>query len=79
MLRGEFNSDCMHLQEVKVLYRAENIIEVLPIATMDEGQNCHTASIPFQSQVNIQSPWKGRTLIFVRSLNGQAISKVVDL
>lgn len=79
VIRGQFSSDCMHLQEVKVSYRSSHIIEVLPIATMDDTQVCHPVTQPFQSEVQIQASWKGSTLVYTRSLNGQALSKVIDL
>ena len=78
-VRGILSSDCMHLQEMKVSYQTPHIIEILPIASMDQNPNCHAASIPFESRVKVQSPWTGSTLIYVRSLNGQAVSEVVEL
>jgi hypothetical protein len=78
VIRGMFESDCMHLQEVKVNYRSPNIIEIFPIASMDE-KDCHAVSTPFESHVKLQGVPSGSTLIYVRSLNGQAISKVINL
>ena len=77
-IRGQFESDCMQLQEIKVSYQSAHVIEILPIATMNQG-DCHTVSVPFETQVKIEGPWSGSTLIYVRSLNGQAVSKVIDL
>jgi hypothetical protein len=79
VVRGQFSSDCMHLQDdVKVLYRSQNIVEVFLTSTLDTHRDCQTVSVPFETQVKIHSPWKGSTLIYVRSLNGQAVSKVID-
>lgn len=78
VIRGKFSSNCMSLQEVKVLYRSSHVIEVLPIANLADNRDCHNASVPFESEVKIQSPWKGDTLVYVRSLNGQAVSKVIE-
>lgn len=78
-LKGRFTSDCMHLQEVRVLYQNSQVIEVLPIAVMDTKADCKEAKIPFESSVQLQSPWTGNVLIYVRSLNGQSINKIVEL
>lgn len=79
VIRGRFESDCMRLKEVKVLYRTSHLIEVLPISTMDTGRTCNPAKVPFETKIKLQTQWKGSSLVYVRSLNGQAISKVIEL
>lgn len=79
VIRGQYTSNCMRSHEVRVNYRDHHIIEIFPIVTMTEGPNCHAAAIPFESKVKLQNSWSGSTLIYVRSLNGQSISKVIEL
>jgi hypothetical protein len=69
----------MSFQETKALYRTENIIEILPIASVKENLNCKPSHHPFEIPVALNNPWKGPTLVYVRSLNGQSIAKVLDL
>lgn len=79
IIRGRFESDCMYLQEIKVLYRATHIVEVLPIAMTKTEPGCNPMKVPFESRIRLHTQWRGSTLIYVRSLNGQSITKVVDL
>jgi hypothetical protein len=76
ILSGTFSSDCMEMQEVKVIHRAPNIVEVLPIAAYKTGSSCQPAATPFEVKVQLPTTEPGDTLIYVRSLNGQAISLV---
>lgn len=76
VLGGTFSSDCMELQEVKVLHRLPNIIEVLPIAAYKTGSECKPSPQPFEARVTLPETVPGDTLIYVRSLNGQALSIV---
>ena len=78
---GSLAGRCMELDRIDVLYRAKNIIEVLPIAKIkgQDQKGCEHEHVAFERKVSIQSPWKGKVLIHVRSLNGQSINKEVDL
>ena len=76
VLSGTFASDCMELQDVKVLYRTPHIIEVLPIASYKTGTTCDQNPRPFETDVKLPAVDPGETLIYVRSLNGQAINVV---
>lgn len=77
-LSGVMTSSCMELKQVNVKYRAPNVVEIFPLATIRAHQDCKTISRPFSAKVTVQAPWKGTTLIHVRALNGQAINKVFD-
>lgn len=60
-------------------HRAENAIEVLPVAEMRQGETCRPLLRPFRTQVRIQGrDASGMTLVHFRSLNGQAVNKVID-
>ncbi len=76
-LKGEFTSTCMKLEGVKILRPAKDLVELLPVAKM-EGTDCKRRAVPFETSVKIENDIpKGRVLIHVRSLNGQAINQVV--
>lgn len=77
-LSGTFKSSCMSLKEVKLNYRPNRVIEVLPIAEMAE-EGCEKQSRPFKATVKIKESAAGRVLIHVRSLNGKALNQVVEL
>jgi hypothetical protein len=76
-LTGVLASSCMELSEVKVAYRAPNVIEVLPIVSIGSGATCDQKRRPLKHEVALSPAWKGPTLVHVRSLNGQALNKVV--
>ncbi len=74
-LRGNFSNTCMTLKEIRPTYSPGNVIEVLPIADM-KSENCAEALVPFTVTVPLTNVPKGRTLVHVRSLNGQALNQV---
>lgn len=76
VLSGDFSSDCMDMQEVKVLHRVSNVIEVLPVAAYKSGSTCQSNPHSFEVRVNLPEVAPGDTLIHVRSLNGQSINDV---
>lgn len=76
-LSGELSSDCMWYRETKVLYRSPNLIEVLPIA--DSRGECKPKTTPFKVTVELDSPWRGPTLIHIRSLNGHSVNRLVNV
>ncbi|MFN7685890.1 MAG: hypothetical protein ACK5QT_10835 [Oligoflexia bacterium] len=80
-LKGKLPGDCVKLKEIQILARKANIVEVLPVAevTHPGATSCVQNLVPFERQVPFKSPWKGQTLFHVRSLNGQAINKVIEI
>lgn len=82
VLRGAFTNTCMKLKEVKITRRPNsNILVVLPIAEMEERDDCAIpiVGIPFEKEINLEAYGTGRALIHVRSLNGEALNEIVDL
>jgi hypothetical protein len=77
-ISGTFQSSCMTLNNVKVTYRPNHVIEILPIADMAES-GCRPEARPFESTIKVRDDVHGRALIHVRSLNGQSINRVVEL
>ncbi len=78
-LRGLLSSSCLALKEVKVLTRVPGIVEVLPIAEFKAGVQCRQELVPFETTVDLQTSSTGPTLFHVRSLNGQALNRVIEL
>jgi hypothetical protein len=76
-LKGVFPDDCMSLADVPVLYRAKNIIEVFPRATVLQ-RPCTERMVPFETAVVLNNPWHGPTLIHIRSMNGQALNRILE-
>jgi hypothetical protein len=76
-LTGTFRNTCMKLRDIKVNYRPNHVIEILPIAEMAD-KNCEKAEKPFKASIPLKAN-SGRALIHVRSLNGQSINQVVEL
>jgi hypothetical protein len=80
ILRGKLTAECMLLKDVKVLARTANIVEVLPVTELTPGQDCPSKITPFERRVSMEGVnWKGETLFHVRSMNGQALNKVLGL
>jgi hypothetical protein len=79
VLSGTLPGDCMAIQEVRVLYRAENVIEVLPILEIKSGATCQQKPRPFEARVQLNARSGGSTLVHIRSMNGKAINRVFDL
>jgi hypothetical protein len=79
VLQGELPGDCWTISDKKVVRDGKNVITVLPVISQVQKAKCNTYRIPFVTTVEIPAVSPGRYLLHVRSLNGQAINKVVDL
>jgi hypothetical protein len=79
-MRGNFSKSCLQIKEVKVnaMTSPDSMIIVQPIAEED-GTTCTEATKAFETTVVISNPPTGKTLLHIRSLNGQAINRVVNL
>ena len=76
-ISGNFPNRCLRIREVKVAYYSD-VIVVQPI--MDQsGRACTERSTPFNYSVALDATLRGRYLLHVRSMNGQAVNKLVDL
>lgn len=78
-LNGYFSNSCMKLKEVKMIVRPNNVVEVLPIVTIDRTISCAQVTSEFNASVSLKDIAGGRYLIHIRSLNGQSINRIVDL
>jgi hypothetical protein len=78
VIQGRLSSNCMALDDTEVLYRADDVIEVLPKVRIESEENCDKVGEAFTTQVELQPPTPGRKLVHIRSLNGQSVNKVID-
>lgn len=75
-MQGRFTNSCMVLSDIRVIDTGRTI-NVLPIMTMEDRNDCHAVEVPFRRMVNLPiSVTEGRHLLHVRSLNGQAVNHV---
>lgn len=78
-LQGTFRNSCMRSKETKVLVRAGNVIEVLPVAELAKDNICSQVRIPFEERVTLPRVPRGRYLVHIRSYNSDSVNKVMEL
>lgn len=79
VLQGELPGDCWAIKEKKVVLDGKNVLAVMPIIEKIRKNNCNDYRMQFMTTVDVPEVTPGRYLLHVRSLNGQAINKLVDL
>lgn len=78
-LLGHFGSSCMQFEDVKVIRNDPKVIEILPIVRVDsKNQDCQKSRVSFEKIVKLDGSLSGKILIHVRSLNGQALNRLVE-
>jgi hypothetical protein len=78
LLAGEFTSDCLSIDQVKVTIEPD-VIVLQPIAKVESRPNCKSGRFAFSKVVPIDLIPKGRYLLHVRSMNGNAINSLVNV
>jgi len=78
-ISGHFTNSCMRLRETKVDLESHNVVVVLPVAESVDSSGCKEGDFPFSGKVSLPILTEGRYLIHVRSLNGQAVNKLVNI
>lgn len=79
VLQGELPGNCWGIKEKRVFLDGKNVLAVLPILEKTGEVNCNDHRLPFMETVEVPSLPNGRYLMHVRSLNGVAINKLIDL
>lgn len=77
MLTGTLYDRCTEVQEIKVSYYPE-VIVVQPIAKHTGELRCEPTKTGFTRVVELDPDLKGTYLLHVRSMDGQAINKIVE-
>lgn len=78
VLSGNFTDRCSSFEDVKVIVN-DRVIVVQPIIRRDTSMTCPSELTRFQKVVPLDSSIKGVYLLHVRSLDGQAINKMVTV
>lgn len=78
ILKGVIRDRCTVLNKVLVR-NVGNVIEALPIAERLTGIKCERGYYPFKTRVELPGVLHGHFLLHVRSLEGRAINKVLDI
>lgn len=80
MLVGVYTDKCMKMRGTPMIHYYSDVITVQPIIELDRsGGQCGPAKIPFQEFYNLKSGLPSAFLLHVRSMDGQAVNKIVDL
>ena len=77
MITGEFTNDCITLDHVKTSV-ANDVIVLQPIAKVRNG-NCREGAFGFSKLVKLDLLPKGKHLLHVRSMNGNAINTLINV
>ncbi len=78
LLSGEFSSNCLSLETVKVIIQKE-VIVLQPIAKLEPFLKCIEGKVLFSKKVSLGKIKPGRYLIHVRSMNGNAANTLVNV
>jgi hypothetical protein len=79
-LFGTHAMTCLRVTEVRTVYTAKNVIEVMPIIQVNPDVPCAYPflPIPFKKTVQLERRFKGPVLVHVRSVEGSAVNRVVE-
>lgn len=80
VLRGTFQNSCMKLREVRTINNPTEVVSVLPISEMPAapGPECREERRAFTERVALKGLQASKTLVHVRSLNGQSLNRLVE-
>lgn len=77
-IMGAFTDRCTMFEDIKVNY-TQDVIVVQPVVKHIAARNCAQEKTRFVKTVQLKGGLTGMYLLHVRSMNGQAINKMVDL
>lgn len=78
-VEGFYSNTCTKMKELRVIKESEDVLTILPIVENIENVPCNRILVPFTKNVELPELTKGRYLLNVRSLNGQAVNKLFDI
>lgn len=78
VLTGVFSDRCSEIESIDVLYQ-KNVLVVQPVIRRIQQASCSLEKTRFMKFVELSPDVHGVHLLHVRSLEGQAINKIVDL
>lgn len=77
VLTGSFSDRCTTMGEVKVSY-SERVIIIQPIAQRHTSRDC-MGKTRFRKEIALKTALEGVYLLHVRSMEGRAVNKMVDI
>jgi hypothetical protein len=75
---GLLNSTCTEVADEIEVKKVGDVFVVLPTLRVKEGA-CAQVLLPFERKVKLGKPEAGRYLVHVRSMNGRAVNKVIEV
>jgi hypothetical protein len=76
---GAFSDRCTVFEDIKVNYTSDVIVVQPIVKHIADRRNCGQQKVRFVKTVQLKDGLTGLYLLHVRSMNGQAINKMVDL
>lgn len=77
VLRGSFTNRCLRFKEVQV-HRYPDVVVVQPIVEQIAAATCKTEYVRFNKRIALDETLRGTSLLHVRSMDGQAINRIVN-
>ncbi len=77
VVTGSFGDRCSTFEDIKIGYQ-DNVLVVQPIVKRITEATCSSEKVRFLKTIDLREDLKGIYLLHVRSLNGQAINKMVE-
>lgn len=78
-LTGMLTSSCMHLRDEVLVSQAGDVVVIQPLVKMDLSSMCLMYLRPFSKDISVANLNKGRYMLHVRSMNGQALNRVFSV
>lgn len=78
-LTGVLNSTCTQLADTVKIEKVDDVFVVMPTIRVEEGTFCAQVLTPFERKVNLGRTKPGRYLVHVRSMNGRAVNRAVEV
>jgi hypothetical protein len=77
-LSGQFSSSCMEVEDVMISVQ-NNVIVLQPIMNLRNELDCKKGTFPFKATTFIDFMQEGRYLLHVRTMDGLAINRIVEV
>lgn len=79
VLEGQYTNTCMRWVGATIVNKNPQVIEVMPIVRVDQGEHCRDETFPFKGvAVPLPAMPSGRFLLHVRSMHGRSLNHVLS-
>jgi hypothetical protein len=80
ILEGRYTNSCMRWLESRLIHAVPDVLELRPVVTIDERDDCIDGNFPFEGvKVSLPTLDPGRYLLHARSMNGGALNRVFSV